>query len=469
MVKLYKEDECELIYGKNNVQDVKIAYIGGGSRGWAWTLMNDLAKAEDMSGTVCLYDIDYTAAAHNEVIGNRICKNWSFQAVKTIGEALTGANFVIVSILPATFDEMEFDVHTPEKYRIYQSVGDTTGPGGFFRALRTVPMMREIARAIKAFCPKAWVINYTNPMAICVGALYREFPEIKAFGCCHEVFGTQKLLAQALEDVEGIQGATREDICVNVVGINHFTWFTSAHYKNLDLFATYEKFVDKHYEEGFEKSGHNNWANNSFASAARVRFDLFRRYGYIAAAGDRHLAEFCDREEYLESPECVKKWKFGLTTVAWRKEDLKKRRERSERLFSGEEEWKITDTGEEGVSQMRALLGLTRLVTNVNLPNRGQIANLPLGSIVETNAVFSADGVHPVQAGKLPESIYKKVFTVSRENDRTVEVAFDGNLDFALEVFSEGHLLKHLSEEQKQKLFAEMYEGTKKYLGMYGS
>lgn len=90
-----------MFYTNNMVKDIKIAYIGGGSRGWAWTLMNDLKKAEDISGTVYLYDIDYPAAQTNEVIGNRIDgENWKYKAVDTIGEALTGADFVIISILP---------------------------------------------------------------------------------------------------------------------------------------------------------------------------------------------------------------------------------------------------------------------------------------------------------------------------------------------------------------------------------
>ena len=115
---------------KNDVKDIiKIAYVGGGSRGWAWTLMNDLTKAEDMSGSVYLYDIDFEAAKNNEVIGNKIGSGWKYVATRTISEALTGADFVIVSILPGTFDEMEYDVHSPEKYGVYQSVGDTTGPG----------------------------------------------------------------------------------------------------------------------------------------------------------------------------------------------------------------------------------------------------------------------------------------------------------------------------------------------------
>ena len=145
-------------YVGKKVEDIKIAYIGGGSRGWAWGLMSDLAKADDICGTVALYDIDKAAAKNNEIIGNRIkdvegCKSeWKYEATDTIGEALTGADFVIISILPATFKEMESDVHTPEKYGIYQSVGDTVGPGGYVRALRTVPMFEEIALAIKEFC-----------------------------------------------------------------------------------------------------------------------------------------------------------------------------------------------------------------------------------------------------------------------------------------------------------------------------
>ncbi len=145
----------------NSVEDLKIAYIGGGSRGWAWGLMSDLARAGDMSGQVMLYDIDFEAAKANEIIGNRIrqlpeCRSqWDYRAVGTIDEALTGADFVVISILPGTFDEMESDVHTPEKYGIYQSVGDTAGPGGVLRALRTVPMMEEIARAMARCCPHA--------------------------------------------------------------------------------------------------------------------------------------------------------------------------------------------------------------------------------------------------------------------------------------------------------------------------
>ena len=202
-------------YSNNKVSDVKIAYIGGGSRGWAWTFMTDLALEPAMSGTIRLYDIDKAAAEKNAVIGNAVTARedsvgkWNYEVFDSLETALTGVDFVVISILPGTFDEMASDVHLPERHGIYQSVGDTAGPGGLVRALRTIPMYVEIARAIRSYCPDAWVINYTNPMSLCVKTLYHVFPEIKAFGCCHEVFGTQKVLKAAVEEVCGEKDVPR--------------------------------------------------------------------------------------------------------------------------------------------------------------------------------------------------------------------------------------------------------------------
>lgn len=122
-------------YANGKVSGIKIGYIGGGSRGWAWGLMSDLASCGDISGEVRLYDIDRNAADSNEIIGNRFRNapgtnsEWNYRAVDTLEQALAQADFVVISILPGTFDEMESDVHAPEAYGIYQSVGDTTGPG----------------------------------------------------------------------------------------------------------------------------------------------------------------------------------------------------------------------------------------------------------------------------------------------------------------------------------------------------
>lgn len=461
-----------MYWKENKVEDVKIAYIGGGSRGWAWGLMSDLAAAEDMSGTVMLYDIDKEAAHKNEVIGNKMKEAkgsralWRYKMADTLKEALNGADFVVISIMPGTFDEMESDVHTPEKYGIYQSVGDTSGPGGIVRGMRCIPMFEEFALAIKENCPDAWVINYTNPMTLCVKALYRIFPEIKAFGCCHEVFGTQKLLLSVLEEQAGITEARREEIQINVLGVNHFTWITQAKYRNLDLFPLYREFALKHREEGIKRETDDNWMNKNFKCGEKVKFDLFFRYGYIAAAGDRHLAEFCPGQWYLQNPEMIEKWGFTITPVSWRKEELKLRLARSERLFTGEEKFELKNTGEEGVEQIRALLGLRELVTNVNIPNVGQIPNLPLGAIVETNAHFSAGGVKPVMAGEIPESIYPLISRVCGEQEMVSAGIAERNIEKIFAAFCQDANM-NLPVKEAGALFKEMVQNTKKYLFMY--
>lgn len=457
-------------YVNNKVEELKIAYVGGGSRGWAWGLMSDLAANPDVSGDVYLYDIDFEAAKANEKIGNMYNNvegarsKWTYHAVETPKEALSGADFVIISILPGTFDEMESDVHTPEKYGIYQPVGDTTGPGGIVRAMRTIPMFEVIANYIKEYCPKAWVINYTNPMTLCVKTLYDTFPEIKAFGCCHEVFGTQGLLGYVIEEFFG-EKAVREDIKVNPVSVNHFTWLTKASYRGIDLFPYYKQYCDK-YVDGLPTKSDNNWMNNHFSSQFKVRIDLFRRFGYIAAAGDRHLAEFCPGGWYLESPERVHEMKFALTPVSWRKKDLENRLERSRKLLSGEEEVKIWKTGEDGVHQIRALLGLCDLVTNVNIPNVGQIPNLPLGAVVETNAIFRSDEVTPVFAGNIPTEIHSLVSRICAEQ----EAVFDGikrrDVEAIFEAFASDPLVT-CSLSDARKMFNEMVENTKEYLKDY--
>lgn len=460
-------------YIGNKVEDLKIAYIGGGSRGWAWGLMSDLAANEDMSGNVYLYDIDMEASKNNEIIGNKFnsaegAKSvWNYTASETIEEALTDADFVVISILPGTFDEMHSDVHTPEKYGIYQSVGDTSGPGGIVRAMRTLPMYEYIAENIKKYCPDAWVISYTNPMTLCVKTLYRVFPQIKAFGCCHEVFGTQKFLVEMVKEELGVENVERNEIKVSPIGVNHFTWLTKAHYKNIDLFPHYKAFCEKN-KEGYAigKPVDSNWMNNAFGSEEKVKMDLFRKFGYIAAAGDRHLAEFCEGGWYLESPERVNEMHFNLTSVDWRKEDLKQRLERSRRLVSGEEKVEIKGTGEEGVEQMRALLGLSELVTNVNIPNYGQIPNLPLGAVVESNAVFSADSVTPVFAGDIPKEIYPLIARICAEQELVSEGIAERDVEKIFIAFANDPLVT-CGITDARKLFDEMCENTKKYLGMY--
>lgn len=456
-------------------RSVKIAYIGGGSKMWAQKFMADLAVSEGLSGEVALYDIDMPAAQRNARIAGYInCdphtkSHFAYTLCPKLEDALTGADFVVISILPGTFTQMRSDVHAPEKYGVYQSVGDTAGPGGVLRAMRTVPIYEGFARAIQRCCPKAWVINFTNPMSICTKVLYDVFPEIRAFGCCHEVFHTQELLTLVLRELRGIR-ASRRDITTDACGINHFTWITEAKYQNIDLLALLPEFIDRYYEEGYyEREGEDRFAfrYDPFAYGNKVKFDLFRRYGALAAAGDRHLAEFVPNTWYLRDPQTVLDWQFQLTTVDFREKQQAERVAQSERMASGEEPFPVRASDEEAVALMRALMGFETIVSNVNMPNMGQMPQLPPGSIVETNCVFANDMLRPVVSKPLPQGA---AALVSRAN-ANIELCYEGikerDLDKIFASFVNQPLCGTLSHDQARALFAEMCENTRDYLAPY--
>lgn len=450
-----------------NKLSIKIAYIGGGSKQWARVFMNDLALFGDLTGEIGLYDIDAEAAHRNRKIGERIneaaenVSKWNYVVYERLADCLKGADFVVISILPGTFEDMRIDVHTPEKYGIYQSVGDTAGPGGVMRALRTVPFYEEFAKAIREICPKAWVINFTNPMSICTKALYDIFPDIKAFGCCHEVFHTQDFLCDVLKEATGIE-AKRNELYTEVSGINHFTWISFAKYKNIEIFDFLPEYIDKYYEEGhYEHGPTDSYKTNTFAYANRVKMDLFKRYGVLGAAGDRHLVEFMNNDWYIKSPEQVEEWKYALTTVDFRIKQMNERIKESIDLAEGKIPVEVKKSDEEAVELMRAILGLTKKVSNVNLPNEGQVPGLPKGSIVESNAYFSNDSVRPIMAKPLEPAVLSLVSRCSDNIDILYEGIKTRDRDLVFRSFVSQPLCSVLTLDKARELFEEMLEGTK--------
>jgi alpha-galactosidase len=449
--------------------------------------MQDLAFEQEISGTIELYDLKPEDAQTNAVIGNTLLArhnpgHWTFHANPSLEDALTGSDVVFVSILPGDFAEMAIDVHAPEAYGIYQPVGDTAGAGGLIRALRTIPQFRAIAQAVKTYAPSAWVINYTNPMTICTRTLYKEFPQIKAAGCCHEVFNTQKLLATVLEAAGCAPKGSirREEIHTRVLGINHFTWIDRASWNHIDIFPYYTQFVARHAETGFHQaeaattfaagsaSGENADAEQAaeamrralFSSAERVKMDLFRRYGLIAAAGDRHLAEFCPHSWYLASPEQVRRWGFALTPVSWRIENRDALIAQARAYREGTKTMTPLSSGEEGIRMVKALMGLESLVSNVNLPNQGQMPDLPRDVVVETNAVFSLDGIAPIVGGALPTDLRHLVMHHVLAQEGIIEAVFEEDYEKAFRVFSQDLAIQTVSLTEARALFDRMCAKT---------
>ena len=459
------------------MKKVKIAYIGGGSKAWARVFMTDLALAEELSGEIALYDIDIPAAELNKRIGARInsapetVSVWEYNVYDKLGSALDGADFVVCSILPGTFDEMAADVHLPEEYGIYQSVGDTVGPGGVLRAMRTVPIYEGFAREIKAHCPDAWVLNLTNPMTACTKTLYDVFPEIKAFGCCHEVFHAQEFLACVAKEMLGVERPHRSEIKIDACGVNHFTWITEADYKGNDMLKILPGFIDRFYERGYCEhidAAPGDFRDDPFRYGNKVKMDLFRRFGVLAAAGDRHLAEFMDRAWYIKDKADAERWLFHLTTVDYRKKDRTDKIAASGRLADGTDKIEVVHSDEEVVELIKALAGvIPERISNANTVNAGQMPDLPVGSVVETNCVFSRNSLKPITAKRLPPEVNALVLRNALNIENTYYGIKERRFDRIFEAFMNQPLCAGLTLENGRELFRRMVRATEGYLKDY--
>jgi len=448
--------------------DLKIAYIGGGSREWARKLMIDLALCRELTGQVALYDIDVEAARRNEQLGNwlqgqaGVVARWRYVAVPTLREALAGTDFVVLSIQPGTLECMAEEIAIAERHGMFFPVGDTAGAPGLMRGLRSAIIYAEFARSIAQVCPRAWVINYTNPMAICTRTLTRVEPRLKVFGCCHEVFSTQRMLASLAGCCLGLDATpARHEIEVNVSGINHFTLIDRARYRDADLLALLRRHIAapgvmRPYTRE-EVEGWHDW----FHCVHQVKFALFQHWGVLPAAGDRHLVEFLPG--FVRSPEELFRWGIIRTPVSYRLERWRHAPQQTCELMAGRRPLRLDASGEEGVTLLLALLGLGDRVTNVNLENQGQVANLPRHAIVETNARFSHDEVRPLAAGALPPALESLVARHVANQEMIVAAALTGDKELAFQaVFNDP--ANRLPVDESWQMFNEMLQAGRQFL-----
>lgn len=446
---------------------LKVAYIGGGSREWARKLMFDLALCPDLTGEVALYDIDMEAARLNEQLGNwlqeqpEVLSRWRYSTVSTLREALRAADFVIISIQPGPLEMMAEEIALAEQYGLYFPVGDTTGAPGLIRGLRSATTYKAFAKAIAAYCPEAWIINYTNPMSICTRTLTRVAPELKVIGCCHEVFSTQCMLARVAAQYLKIEIPPRSEIEINVMGINHFTWIDQATYQGHDLLHLLKQHLKQPgILRTYTQEEVESW-NDWFHSTDQVKFTLFQRFGILAAAGDRHLVEFLPG--FIQSPETLFKWGIIRTPVSWRIKRWKSAPQRGRDLMSGKTPLRLEPSGEEGVGIIQALVGQGDIVTNVNMENDEQISNLPARVVVETNAHFSCNRVHPLKAGVLPAGLMPLVNLHCANQELIIEAALADDHDLAFQAF-QNDPTNHLSIDIAWEFFNKMLQVTREYL-----
>ncbi len=442
------------------MKQTRICIIGGGSRQWAIQFMKDLAYNTMTHGTLVLHDIDHDAALRNVAVANRTFAlngadgRFEVLAERNLGAALDGCDLVIISIEPGRIECREGDLLLPKEYGILQSVGDTTGPGGIMRARRAIPLFLQFAQAISEHCPDAWVINYTNPMTLCTAALYRGFPQIKALGCCHEVFHLQTFLAQKVHDWYGVPVPNRRDITIDVTGVNHFTFITHASWQGNDLMPKVRELAHEAYSDMSEVAKERVAGEKWFDCDHLVALSFLRDFGALGGAGDRHLAEFVPW--YLATEEQLMRYGAVCTPYSWR---LTQAQEKHDKVFT-DEELMAGPSDEEGVDIMRSLMGDRTLVTNINRPNEGQVSYLPLGRIVESIGIIGDDSIRPVISSDPPLAIQNLVRTVSDVQQMVLDAVCCGDDDMLFSAFLSDPLVT-ISRDRARELFDKMLQACK--------
>ena len=443
---------------------LKIGYIGGGSVHWAHVLMSDLAMCPQMAGEVRLYDVIPERARMNARYGTKLYakkevkSSWTWKASRTLKAAIEGANFVFLSITPGQLEAFAREMEIAERHGIHMTVGDTVGPTGYMRGLRAARLYAGFAKAIAEHAPNAWVVNYTNPMTICTQTLSTVAPGIKVFGCCHEVFGTQKHLAGLVEKYLGDKEPPRDEIEVDVTGLNHFTWLTRATWKGHDLRTLWDRNYRENNSLRPRHKADELEEQSVFGGKDCVKYALAERFGPLAAAGDRHLVEFVPG--FLKSPDEIARWGLKVTRVReFRIPKFNENLDKTRSKASGKLPIEIETSGEEAVRQMMAIVGLGDLKTNVNLPNTGQIDDLPRGSVVETNALFTRDRVTPLSAGPLPASLTGLMNQHATNQRRIVEAALEADEDKAIATIALDPV-NTLPLDETASMVREMIEAT---------
>ncbi|HIC90038.1 MAG TPA: hypothetical protein EYP04_11645 [Anaerolineae bacterium] len=409
--------------------NMNVTFIGGGSVQWGPPLITDLMLTPSLaSSRLVLYDIDHAAAAQMARLARRIAaetnSGWQVEVRDDLDAALVGADFVIFSIAEGGLEALRQDLEIPWRYGIAQPVGDTVGPGGIARAMRHIPVAVDVARHMEEHCPDAWFLNLTNPLTVITRAVNRE-TRIRAIGLCHEMTGVIKRLA-------GLLDISPSEIHVQVAGVNHLPWILRMRVGGQDGFALLRQWLNAHGPMHFAHDGLEGSADSVFRDRMAVKFLLFQTYGSLPGAGDRHVVEFFPA---FLSPQSGYGKGYGveLTTIGHRYELLARRRQHIANLIIQPEPLAL-QLSDEQLAGVVAALGTGkpgRFI--VNIPNVGQIDNLPRDAVVECYAHLGPNGVEPISLGALPAPLVQTLAGRVWQQEMIVDAAVKGDDNLMLQ------------------------------------
>jgi alpha-galactosidase/6-phospho-beta-glucosidase family protein len=445
--------------------NLKIVLVGGGSTTWTPGLVGKILANRHLHGAhVFLHDIDAPALELtyrlSQMYKERLGSACTFERSTDLDAALAGADYVLVTISTGGLQSMRPDLEIPEKYGIYQCVGDTVGPGGLVRALRNVPVFDHMARSMARLCPDAWMLNLSNPLS----ALTRVVNQngVRALGLCHGVLGVAR-------DFAGFFGVPLARCAYVNSGIDHCAWFTEMRVDGRDA---WELLEERGLSRWLAKAPAEAAKDETFAPLFRERVGIMvgRELGALPAIGDRHLTEFLPT--FLQGEENVARYGLVRTSIADRAENYARKRASIGRILSGEEPLVVaepTDVLGERQSDdvgawIAALEGKIAIEDNLNAPNIGQVPQLPLGAIVETRGVLDGAGYHPL-ASPMPPQIEAIVRPHVLREELTIEAALEGSFDKALAVLASDPLL--VRPESARPMLEEMIAATRAWLPQF--
>jgi len=371
----------------------KIAFVGAGSLGFTRTLVRDILSWEDLAGsTLSLIDVDPVRLDYARRVVERIVKvgNYPAKVEATLNrpQGLKGADIVLTTILAHGADGFRPEIDIPMKYGVDFNVGDSYGTAAVFRALRTIPMMLDIARDMERYAPNAYLLNYTNPMTMLCRAIQRE-TAVRAVGLCHSVQGLGAMLGAWI-------GAPREEIVCVCAGINHQAWAIRFEWKGKDAYPLLRRAILR---------------DKKIYQQEIVRNELFLALGAYVTESSGHNSEYC--WWFRKRPDLVEKycthgtgWNPGVHRMVLNEYE---NREANARWQKDMEDWaegrveiKLGRSHEYASSIIRGLLFGEEFTFNGSVPNTGAIGNLPYGCCVEVPVIADKAGFRPIISGDLP-------------------------------------------------------------------
>ncbi len=388
---------------------IKVAFIGAGSVEFTRNVTTDLCCHPEFRGGLhlALYDISAERLAHAERLVNRISAQSGAGAMVTATldrrAALAGADYVINEVQVGGYAATRADFDIPARYGVRQTIGDTLGIGGIFRGLRTIPVVVDLARDMLAECPGAYLLSYSNPMAMLPWAAYEGAGFARVFGLCHSVRDTQAFLTDLV-------GADPGRVRFLTAGFNHQAFVLRFEQDGESLYPKLAKVIE-----------------SSPELRRRVRVEIFRRFGYFPTESSEHSAEYVPW--FMRHDDQVERFRIFVGDYLERSEENLRELESLDRQLDSDEPLALEPTSELASLFIHSVETGTERELHVNVRNGGLIASLPDECCVEVPCLVGAGGAQPVPVGALPPQLAALNRTFLNVVELTVRAALDGSRD----------------------------------------